>query len=231
MNSTLLLLSSLFPSLGSAKRYLSGAIDAFLPITSYAQHGEDIVLDALLNTSSSIQGHYVDIGSNHPTSISNTYFMYRKGLCGLCVEPNRELASLHRLFRTRDIVIEVAVSDSPSISPFTISKTPVLSSLNPEIVSNAWKTSYVPVLTLDQVYTAVSGTLEGPLLVLSVDTEGFNANVLKAGIMTLQAAMFVCVEISTSEEQAQILSLIEHLGQFRLIMTLGCNLIFQNLRF
>jgi hypothetical protein len=55
-------------------------------------------------------GIYVDVGANHPTSISNTFLLYRHGLHGVTIEPNPELSQLHRRFRRRDVVVSVGSS-------------------------------------------------------------------------------------------------------------------------
>ena len=43
---------------------------------SYAQCGEDIILDVIFNQT--LKGVYVDVGANHQIKSSNTYFFYRK---------------------------------------------------------------------------------------------------------------------------------------------------------
>lgn len=59
---------------------------------TYAQAGEDVILDFLINYQPS--GFYVDVGCNHPLRGSNTYRFYRKGWRGICVDANPAFASM-----------------------------------------------------------------------------------------------------------------------------------------
>ena len=82
---------------------------------SYAQNGEDILLDRFFGTRI---GTYVDIGAHHPIYDSNTCFFYERGWRGVNIEP---LPALHRLFRElrpRDLNLAVAVSDADGELPF-----------------------------------------------------------------------------------------------------------------
>jgi FkbM family methyltransferase len=82
---------------------------------SYAQNGEDILLDRLFGPRT---GTYVDIGAHHPVYDSNTCFFYERGWHGVNIEP---LPGLHRFFlelRPLDLNLAVAVSDADGELPF-----------------------------------------------------------------------------------------------------------------
>src|SRR5262249_52403259 len=53
---------------------------------SYAQNGEDLIIDVLLGRKS--VGRYVDVGCNHPVRLSNTYRLYLRGWTGLAIDAN-----------------------------------------------------------------------------------------------------------------------------------------------
>src|SRR5271155_4834851 len=84
------------------------------PFESFAQNGEDVVLNRALGQVRN--GRYVDVGANHPTDDSATRAFYDRGWRGICVEPVPSLADLLRRERPGDIVIEAAVSSSPTES-------------------------------------------------------------------------------------------------------------------
>ena len=46
---------------------------------SYAQSGEDLILAHLFYKLNIAKPTYLDIGANHPSFISNTYFFYLRG--------------------------------------------------------------------------------------------------------------------------------------------------------
>ncbi|MCP3397106.1 MULTISPECIES: hypothetical protein [unclassified Bradyrhizobium] len=82
-------------------------IKHFAP-ASYAQAGQDIILEGILSArlfksqKSRDSAFYVEIGANHPVSSSSIYLMYQRGALGVLVEPNPELATLIRTARPRE---------------------------------------------------------------------------------------------------------------------------------
>src|SRR5687767_14108710 len=76
---------------------------------SYAQCGEDLIVDYVF-TALGVQGPtYLDIGANDPVSLSNTYLFYRRRCAGVCVEPNPPLCEAFRRKRPRDHCLNVGV--------------------------------------------------------------------------------------------------------------------------
>ena len=63
---------------------------------------------------------YLDIGAHHPTKLSNTYFFYKKGARGVCVEPDPELHRRIRAKRKKDICLNVGVGNQNSEADFYI---------------------------------------------------------------------------------------------------------------
>lgn len=78
---------------------------------SYAQSGEDIIVDNILAWVGISKPTYLDIGAYHPWVLSNTYLFYKKGGHGVCVEPDPELYKTIRKARKRDMVLNIGVGD------------------------------------------------------------------------------------------------------------------------
>jgi FkbM family methyltransferase len=78
--------------------------------TSYAQCGEDLIVRFALDVLRIAQPAYLDIGAYDPVKLSNTYHFYDQGASGVCVEADPDLAPLIAAHRTRDRVLNVAVS-------------------------------------------------------------------------------------------------------------------------
>ena len=76
---------------------------------SFAQCGEDLIVDFVLHAVRIRQPSYLDIGSHHPTDLNNTYLFYSRGCEGVCVEPNPTLFAEIRRLRKRDICLNVGV--------------------------------------------------------------------------------------------------------------------------
>lgn len=83
--------------------------------TYYSQWGEDLFVHHTImeEKEDPNNGFYVDIGAYHPFRYSNTYFAYKKGWKGICVEPNPEVKELFLKYRERDICFHCGISDSP----------------------------------------------------------------------------------------------------------------------
>jgi FkbM family methyltransferase len=78
--------------------------------TSYAQSGEDVIVDFIfqhiLNQS---DFKYFDIGAHHATYLSNTALFYKNGLTGVCIEPDPVLHNDIIKVRSRDICLNIGV--------------------------------------------------------------------------------------------------------------------------
>ena len=77
---------------------------------SYSQCGEDMIVDFLFMWLGTNKISYLDIGAHHPTWLSNTYHLYKKGQRGILIEPDADLCQYIRQKRPRDQVLNLAVN-------------------------------------------------------------------------------------------------------------------------
>lgn len=75
----------------------------------YAQSGEDLILSHLFFKMNIPHPTYLDVGANHPSYISNTYYFYLRGCNGVCVEPNPDLCKKIQKLRPRDKVLNIGI--------------------------------------------------------------------------------------------------------------------------
>lgn len=75
---------------------------------SYAQEGEDLLLDSLCTSRD--RGFYVDVGAHHPWRFSNTARLHARGWRGINIDPEPGSMAAFRAARPRDINLEVAVA-------------------------------------------------------------------------------------------------------------------------
>ena len=227
-----LFLASHVPALGAVKRWLVAWWDAVRPVRStYSQHGEDVWFLAELRGGPPERRTYVDVGANHPTSLSNTYLLYRSGMRGVVVEPNQELLALHRRTRPLDRAVGVGCAAEARLGTFQVASTPVLSTFStggvqdvgyvPSIV----RTEYVPLLPLDLVVEALE---LGQVGLLSIDTEGLDHEVLLGAARLLERTALVCVEANDEEARARVHALLGE--RFEPVRQFGCNHVFRNRR-
>ena len=78
---------------------------------SYSENHEDIILAGFFNKN--IRGFYVDVGANHPEDKSITKLFYDMGWDGINIEPIPRLYKLFEKQRTRDINLNIGISDQP----------------------------------------------------------------------------------------------------------------------
>lgn len=217
-----------FPALGIPKRWLLALWHTLVPRKSYAQFGEDTVLLRLLQEAGYTTGHYVDVGANHPTAISNTYLLYRHGYRGIAIEPNKKLCGLFARFRKGDTALAVGCADVNELRPFYVSKTPVISTFskahNLYADTHILKTDYVPILRLDDCLRAFNLPL---IHVLSIDVEGLNREVLAGAPETLQKTHLLCIEY---DSEADLTAYRPYLHSYREVHRRGCNVILENIK-
>ena len=86
--------------------------DVFLKSTgnvSYAQCGEDLIIDFIFSELKIASPNYLDLGAHHPSYLNNTYKFYLKGSRGVNVEPDITLMDNFYKQRPNDININAGV--------------------------------------------------------------------------------------------------------------------------
>ena len=166
---------------------------------SYSQTGEDLIADFFLSKIK--QGFYVDIGTNDPIFLNNTYFFYKKNWKGICIEPNSFRCSLIKSTRPKDKVLNIGVGakvgemdfylfNPDTISTFSLKEAEEFQKLGHELLSK----SSVSVAPLKEV---LSRELNGHEIdLISIDTEGLDLEVLKSNDWKLYRPKIIIVEVA-----------------------------------
>ena len=195
------------PALGKIKRVAWAAADTLVPRRSNSQHREDIFFTSHLQEYSCYDIGYIDVGANHPTCISNTYLLYRKGYRGFLIEPNSELTWLCRLFRPNDKIIQMGIAGKSSILELKVSSTPTISSFcDTHLIGRKQviiASEFVPVMSLDDAISCLPGTIG----LLSIDVEGMNLEVLESARSVALRSHFICIENNGIQEAAVMRSI------------------------
>jgi len=76
---------------------------------TYAQSGEDIIVNCLFNSLNIQNPTYLEIGTNEPIIGNNTYFFYNKGCKGVCIEPDFKMYKIIKEKRPKDIVLNIGI--------------------------------------------------------------------------------------------------------------------------
>lgn len=213
-----------FPVLRKYTRLFNAVYNHAKPVKkTYSSHGEDLVIQEILQSYDLKGSIYVDVGANHPAVLSNSYLLYRKGFHGIVVEPNEELAGLLKRFRPKDIVLAIGCGKENSILPFHISKEHVLSTFSETRMQNVAKTLYLPIMRLDDAIKHLEFDF---INLLSIDVEGLNFEVLQGAKNTLDRSLLLCVEIDKPGDHVRFSELLG--PRFEFVREIGFNVMFVN---
>jgi len=167
---------------------------------SYSQEGEDRVLESLFNEQKI--GFYVDIGAHHPFRFSNTYLFYKKGWKGINIDATPKSMDLFNKYRTRDINIEFAVSNSTKPLEYYSFQESALNGFSRKLTKWRLKnTNYklketIKIKPVKLSYILDKHVPKGKEIdFMNIDVEGFELNVLLSNSWDKYSPMYILVEL------------------------------------
>lgn len=164
---------------------------------SYSQNGEDLALDKLLSKQKN--GFYIDVGANDPVRFSNTKRFYDRGWVGINIEPNPEKLDKFNAQRPKDINLNIGIANTEGILKFyqffpdtvsTFSKIEARESQKRGL--KLVKNIEVEVKRLSQIVEAFAQGKD--IDFISVDTEGYDLEVIKSADWLTFHPKLVCIE-------------------------------------
>lgn len=174
---------------------------------SYAQCGEDIIIDFLLNVLKIKCPTYLDIGANDPVKLSNTYYFYKKGARGVLIEPNPTLFAKLEKKRKGDVCLNVGIGsgDKESTVDFYILSSNTLSTFSKkeaeryagyggQTIKEIREVSLVP---LNHI---IKNNFVTPPDFISLDTEGLDLQILQSLDWGTYRPPVFCIETLTYTE-------------------------------
>lgn len=157
---------------------------------SYAQVGEDLIIDYALKELGIQKPTYLDIGVYDPTYSNNTYFFYLNGGRGVCIEPNPDMFRLIQKKRPKDISLNVGISSVANSSADyyvmtskflnTFSKEEAEQCANNKTLQTPQKIEQVIKIPLITINSILEECFPEGVDILSVDTEGYDLGILKS---------------------------------------------------
>lgn len=174
---------------------------------SYSQKGEDLIVDFVFKVLKIEKPTYLDIGTNHPIKINNTYLFYKKGSRGVCVEPNPRLCKLIKKKRARDICLNAGISsEQKDITNYYMMSSDVLNTFSKKEADELIKTTNQTILNvvkipLIPVEKVINKYFDGKTPnFISLDTEGYDLKILKSINFEKFRPEIICVETLTYTE-------------------------------
>jgi FkbM family methyltransferase len=172
---------------------------------SYAQQGEDLIVDKILEFIGIARPTYLDIGAFAPIVWSNTYLLYQKGCRGVLVEPNPARRGALVAERPGDVVLSVGVgsgepgeadffmignADGSAIDTFQRAQADEARRLVGEKAS-VKKVIKVPLVSINEI---IAKHFRGAPDFLSIDTEGMDLEILRSLDFNRFRPAVVCAE-------------------------------------
>lgn len=167
-----------------------------LRLTS-SQTGEDLILDILMPKKKN--GFYVDIGANSPVRFNNTFLFHSKGWKGINIEPNPSRLWWFKIFRRKDINLNTGIGDKKSEMDFYVFEPNTLSTFDKHSAEEYKKMGHrvkkiikIPIVPLSEILDAYANGKN--IDVLSLDTEGFDMQILESNNWNKYKPNFIILE-------------------------------------
>lgn len=183
-----------------------GRAKNFKDFLSFAQAGEDRVLRFLFNSMGINQITYLEIGTNNPIDINNTYLFYLGGSRGVCVEPNPTLIPKIKKTRPEDVCLNIGIAgrSGAGVLDFYIfdenDSEKGLSTFSKEEAERVSNTTHIKIAEIKKIpVTPISEIFKthfpnkAPDLI-SIDVEGLDLEILKTIDFSKYRPVAVCVE-------------------------------------
>ncbi len=190
--------------LGEIKRILWNQII----YQSYSLDGEDIFIDKILGYKKI--GFYVDVGAYDPHRVNNTKRFYDRGWSGINIEPSKENYRKFVLSRQRDINLNLGIGNENSQMKFYKFIPSTLSTFSTKEKSKYQKLGhkflgieFIDVRKLSYILNKYCPKRK--LDFLSVDTEGFDFQVLKSNDWKKFRPKIICIETADYQGFKQVI--------------------------
>lgn len=167
---------------------------------SYSQEGEDLLIYKLLNQKK--HGFYVDVGAYDPNRFSNTKFFYNKGWSGINIEPDPDSYKKFLKTRSRDTNLNIGVGAKNGKMIFYQIFPDTLSTFSKKQAEFYEKIGFkikskrkLKIKRLDSVIRKYCK--DRKIDFLSIDTEGYETEVLNSNNWKLFRPKVICIESYT----------------------------------
>jgi FkbM family methyltransferase len=176
---------------------------------SYAQCGEDLIIDHLIKLIGVKETYYLDLGAHHPTYLSNTYYFYENGFSGVCVDADPSLIKAFEKIRQRDIILNLGVGLDKSVMDFYLMSSKTLNTFSKAEVERY--VSYgnqqiekVIKVKIEDVNSIIKNYCKRVPNLISLDVEGLDLMILQSFDFDLFRPEIFCIEtLSYTEDKTE----------------------------
>lgn len=181
--------------------------------TSYAQCGEDLIIQFIFGWLKITKPTYLDIGAHHPTWLSNTYLFYRNGSSGVCIEPDPECYDAIKRKRKRDICLNVGIgTDDRKYADFFVMTARTLNTFSREEAERSQNTRIfgeqriekiiqIPIQTVNDI---LEEYFPDGVNLISLDVEGMDFEIIRTFNFDRFRPEVFCIETLRPEDQGSL---------------------------
>lgn len=176
---------------------------------SYAQCGEDLLVQYVFAALGVREIRYLDIGAHHPSYLSNTCLFYLQGHRGVCVEPDATLLPAFRRERPNDTILNVGIAPEQGEAEFFVMSTPTLNTFSRAEAERfasygKQRIERVEKVSIRNINTVIAENFSTPPNLLSLDVEGLDLAILQSLDFGRNAPTVMCVEtLSYTEDRSE----------------------------
>ena len=194
-------------------------------LNSYSQKKEDIFIDKLLGNKQ--KGFYVDVGAHDPYQFSNTYRFYKKGWRGINLEPDETGYKKFVELRKRDINLNIGVGNTNHALTFYKFCPSALSTFSEREAKTYIRKGFTLEKKVEVKVEKLSSIFRKYLPVktidfMSIDTEGFETEVLDSNNWSIFKPRIICIESVTYGGKRK------DDGYHKFLISVGYNKIYDN---
>jgi FkbM family methyltransferase len=181
---------------------------------TYAQCGEDRILQFLFGLLGISKPSYLDIGAHHPTHLSNTYLFYRDGARGVCVEPDPRLCRNIKNGRPHDtcLNIGIAAGDTRNLN-FYVFNDPTMNTFSEEVKDEQLNAGLILCQQLQvevqSINSVIARHFESCPNLISLDTEGMDMAILETFDFDTYRPEAFCIETLTNVGDRKMTEIID----------------------
>ncbi|TKC08182.1 FkbM family methyltransferase [Pedobacter polaris] len=167
---------------------------------SFSQTGEDLIIQFIIGSLQLKKVTYLDVGTNHPFNMNNTFLMYLNGMNGVCVEPNPKLFNQIKRNRRRDKCLNVGVGiNNEKTSTYYMMENSLLSTFSEEEANRMEKNGEAKILKsipmeLININDLIKFNFTTCPDVISLDAEGVDVEILNEFDFNTYRPKIFCIE-------------------------------------
>lgn len=186
----------------------AGHADQMFGPSTFAQHGDDLVIINIFHNIGVKRPSYIDIGAHHPLNISNTPLLYNLGCRGINVEPNPNLIEKFFELRPEDCNLNVGVAGSPGELTFymiddfsgrnTFDKATAENFVSSHPEFSILSEIPIQVMTVNQIVETHAGGVFPDFM--SIDVEGLDISVVQSMDCSKSKPKLICIEYITGDD-------------------------------